>query len=205
MLSGFQRFERCVDDTIHYDESLEEHWWRTIDLLSTVGSAGIVLNPDKFQFAKREVDFAGFRIAEKTIKPLPRYLNAIQDFPVPTSTTDVRSWFGLVNQVSNYAQLRDIMAPFRVFLKKNQRFYWNNDFEKIFQSSKSAITRMIEKGVQIFDITKPTCLRPDWSSRGIGYFLLQKSCACETDIPSCCQDGWTTTLAGSRFLSDTEK
>ena len=117
----------------------------------------------------------------------------------------MRSWFGLVNQVSNYAQLRDIMAPFRIFLKKNQRFFWNNEFDKIFQSSKSAITRMIEKGVQIFDITKPTCLRPDWSSRGIGYFLLQKSCACETDIPSCCQDGWTTTLAGSRFLSDTEK
>ena len=120
VLSGFQRMERCVDDTVHFDEDLEQHWWRTIDFLSRVGSSGIVLNPDKFQFAKREVDFAGFRISERSIKPLPRYLDAIQSFPVPTSTTDVRSWFGLVNQVSNYAQLRDIMTPFRQFFKKNR-------------------------------------------------------------------------------------
>ena len=45
VLSGFQRMERCVDDTIHFDEDLETHWWRTIDLLSKIGSSGIVLNP----------------------------------------------------------------------------------------------------------------------------------------------------------------
>ena len=47
VLADFTRKERCVDDTIHFDENLEEHWWRTIDLLYTMGSAGIVLNPDK--------------------------------------------------------------------------------------------------------------------------------------------------------------
>merc|ERR1711888_436141 len=37
ILSNFQRKERCVDDTVHYDdiESLEQHWWRTIEFLST--------------------------------------------------------------------------------------------------------------------------------------------------------------------------
>ena len=101
MLSTFERKERCVDDTIHYDSDLEEHWWRTIDFLTRVGEAGIVLNPDKFQFAKRSVDFAGFRISETDIEPLPKNLDAIRDFPSPTSTTDVRSWSGLVNQVAN--------------------------------------------------------------------------------------------------------
>ena len=60
ILSDFERKERVVDDTIHYDTDLEAHWWRTIDLLTITGQSGIVLNPDKFQFAKREVDFAGF-------------------------------------------------------------------------------------------------------------------------------------------------
>ena len=50
--------ERCVDNTVYFDEDLEQHWWRTIDLFLKVGSSSIVLNPDKFQFAKREVDFA---------------------------------------------------------------------------------------------------------------------------------------------------
>lgn len=48
VLSTFERKERCVDDTIHYDSDLEQHWWRTIDFLTRVGQAGIVLNPDKF-------------------------------------------------------------------------------------------------------------------------------------------------------------
>ena len=116
ILSSFERKERCVDDTIHYDQTLTQHWWRTIDLLTRLGQAGIVLNPDKFQFAERSVDLAGFRVSDATIEPLPKYLDAIREFPSPTSTTDIRSWFGLVNQVSNYAQLRDLMAPFKPYL-----------------------------------------------------------------------------------------
>ncbi len=68
--------------------------------------AGIVLNTGKFQFAQRTVDFAGFRISETGVELLPKYLDAIRSFPTPKSTTDIRSWFGLVNQVSHYAQLR---------------------------------------------------------------------------------------------------
>ena len=30
------------------------------------------MNPDKFQFAQREVDFAGLRISENRILPLPK-------------------------------------------------------------------------------------------------------------------------------------
>ena len=140
---------------------LEQHWWRTIDLLTCIGQAGIVLNPDKFQFAQKIVDFAGFRLSDKTIKPLPKYLDAISDFPCPSSTTDIKSWFGLVNQVANYAQLRDTMAPFQPFLSPHCRFSWSSELEKAFQASKDAIIKSICQGVEIFDMQRRTCLRPD--------------------------------------------
>ena len=54
-------------------------------------------------------------------------------------------------------------------------------------------------------MSKPTCLRPDWSTWGIGYFLLQKHYGCFAQLPNCCPDGWKITLAGSRFLSGAEK
>ena len=97
----------------HSDTELQTHWWGTIDFPICVGHAGIVLNAEKFYFARIIVDFAGFRISDETIEPLPKYMDATRDFPTPTSTTDIRSWFGLVNQVANYAQLHDIMAPFK--------------------------------------------------------------------------------------------
>jgi GNAT superfamily N-acetyltransferase len=165
-----------------------------------------VLNADKFQFAQRSVDFAGIRVSSSTIEPLPKYLDAIRDFPSPISTTDIRSWFGLVNQVTNYAQLRDIMAPFKPFLSPRCKFHWSLELEEAFYTtSKEAIVEAIRKGVEIFDIHKRTCLRPDWSRRGIGYFLLQQHCSCPSGIPECCPGGWHITLAGSRFLSSAEE
>jgi len=99
----------------------------------------------------REVDFAGFRVSESVIEPLPKYIEAIKLFPTPTSTTDIRSWFGLVNQVANYAQLRDAMATFRPYLSPKQKFAWTPDLDAAFQSSKNSIINAIKHGVKIFD------------------------------------------------------
>ena len=164
-----------------------------------------MLNPDKFQFAERSVDSTGFRVSESTIEPLPKYLDTIKDFPSPTSTTDISCWFGLVNQVSNYAQLCDSMASFKPFLSPRCKFLWSPELESTFQASKEAIIKAIRQGVEIFDIQRHTCLRPDWSKRGIGYFLLQQHCSCPSGVPDCCPGGWRITLAGSRFLNSAEQ
>lgn len=205
VLLEFERKERCVDDAIHYNSNLEDHWWRTIDFLTRVGQAGIFLNPDKFQFAEQTVDFAGFRISSSSIEPLPKYIDAIRDFLTPTSTTDVRSWLGLVNQVVNYNQLRDLMAPFKPFLSPRYKFMWSNELEEAFHASKSMIIAAIREGVEIFDVHKRTCLRPDWSCKGIGYFLLQQHCDCRSNSPDCCPNGWRITLTDSRFLTSAEQ
>ena len=141
ILRDFTRKERVVDDTIHYDSDLEEHWWRTIDFLTTCGTSGVILNPDKFQFAQKEVDFAGFRISSNKIEPLPKYLDAIRDFPTPSSTRDIQSWFGLVHYVGNYAQLHHMFASFRPFLSEKHPFKWTSSRDMAFVKSKNAIIR----------------------------------------------------------------
>ena len=107
------------------------------------------MNPEKFQFAAREVDFAGFRVTEEKIDPLPKYFTAIKEFPTPTSTTDIESWFGLVNQVSHYSQLRDMMEPFRKFLSPKTKFEWSDELNEVFELSKKLIVDAIKEGVKI--------------------------------------------------------
>ena len=97
------------------------------------------------------------------------------------------------------------MAPFRPFLSQKVKFMWTPELDQAFENSKRAIIQDIRNGVEIFDITKPTCLRPDWSNRGIGYFLLQQHCDCSLGLPDCCPNGWKITLAGSRFLTSAEQ
>ena len=205
LTSHIARMERCVDDSLLHDQDLETHWWRAIDFLELCGRAGIVLNPEKFQFSQSTVDFAGFRISNDTVEPLPKYLDAIRGFPTPRSLTDIKSWFGMVAQVAHYARLRDMLEPFRKFLSPKVKFEWNQELDNTFEETKLRIVEAIRDGVQIFDITKRTCLRTDWSKSGVGYLLAQKHCSCSGRSYGCCQDGWRITLAGSRFLTPAEK
>jgi len=62
----------------------------------------------------------------------------------------------------------------------------------------------MEEGVRIFDKSRPTCLATDWSKDGIGFWLLQKHCACLSSELFCCRDGWKITLVGSRFTHAAE-
>ena len=205
ILAHITRLVRCVDDSLLHDTTVEEHWWRVMEFMEVAGHAGVILNPGKFQFSKKTVDFAGFRITEDAVEPLPKYLDAIREYPTPRNITDMRSWFGLVNQVSHYSQLCDIMEPFKKFLSPKVPFEWNDELDSIFNQSKSLIVEAIKEGVQIFDPTRRTALMTDWSKTGIGFWLLQKHCECRKLSPGCCQDGWRITLAGSRFLSSAER
>jgi hypothetical protein len=73
---------------------------QAVNWLDICGLHGIILNPDKFVFGQDNVEFAGFEITPTNVRPCARYLDVIRYFPTPTNLTDIRSWFGLINQVS---------------------------------------------------------------------------------------------------------
>ena len=150
----------------------------------------MVFGLEKFAFVRRASDFAGFRVTESTIEPLPKYIDTIGDFPNQSTITDIRSWFGLVNQVSNIAKLSHVMAPFKTFLSPKVSFVWTRELEAAFNESKWLIIAAIREGVMIFDPARRTCLRTNWYKKGIGYIPSQKHCQCtHSSLPNCCPNG----------------
>ena len=93
------------------------------------------------------------------------------------------------------------MAPFRHLLSTKAPFQWSPDLDEAFEASKSEIIRQCMKGVRNFDPNLPTALATDWSKMAMGYWLCQKHCQCDKIKPGCCNDGWQTVFAGSRFCS----
>ena len=92
--------------------------------------------------------------------------------------TDIRAWFGVINQISYAFSMTEYMHPFRELLKPTSPFYWNEQLNDIFERSKIKIVEEVIEGVRIFDTSKPTYLATDWCKIGIGHVLLQKHCSC---------------------------
>ena len=42
---------RVIDDTLLHEESIEKAFYQVASYLTLVGKNGIIMNPDKFQFA----------------------------------------------------------------------------------------------------------------------------------------------------------
>ena len=206
IITDFPRKVKCIDDTLLWNDSIEEAFYHTVNWLDLCGRNGIILNPTKFIFCRQSVEFAGFLITPTSVKPCPRSLEAILNFPTPKNITDVRSWFGLVNQVSFAFASAERMQPFRMLLKPSTKFEWTQELDDLFNEAKNIIIQDILKGVEIFDKTKLTALATDWSKTGVGFNLMQKHCNCTpSNSPLfCCKTGWKVTFIGSRFTSAAE-
>ena len=81
-------------------DNLTKSFFQAVEWLDICGHNGIILSPDKFVFGADTAEFVGFEIASTNVWPCKKYLDAIRNFPTPTNVTNVRSWFGLLNQVS---------------------------------------------------------------------------------------------------------
>jgi hypothetical protein len=108
-------YEKIFDDIIQWSESMEQSFFRICLMLSHCNKNGMVFSPEKFMFAKETVEVAGFEITMEGIRPTDKYIKAISNFPTPTNISEVRSWYGLINQVAYSFVKTEHMAPFRHF------------------------------------------------------------------------------------------
>ena len=122
----------------------------------------VTLNPKKFKFAQRKVDFCGFTIGWDSYHPSADTISAIRSFPMPSqpTITDIRSWFGLVNQIAPFLASSSMMAPFRELLKSSnlngKKVYWDAELKKTFENTKTALCEVASNGLTY------------WSSWGLG-------------------------------------
>ena len=79
--------QTCVDDSIVYNDNIEQNFFNICQFLEIGGKGGCAFN-----FAQLEVEFLGFKITPNGIKTNDEFLNNILNFPAPQNITDVRAW-----------------------------------------------------------------------------------------------------------------
>lgn len=136
--------------------------------------AGLTLKLEKCEFGKQQVEYLGFIVSEKGIKPGVRKVAAIREFPTPTDVHESRRYLGLTSFfrrfIPNYAR---IARPISDLTKKNVEFKWGKEQEHAFRQ----LTTMLcsEPILRLYDPQAETELHTDASSRGIAGMLLQRT------------------------------
>ena len=191
---GLSNVQKVVDDLLVDTDTFREHVERLIQILHRCREHRITLNVNKFLFAKGVVDFVGYKVSRQGIEADPKKISAIRDFPVPTNVTELRSFFGLVNQLGQFSTKVSCAAePLRPLLKKDTIFQWLPAHHEAFDAVKSALCS--SPVLQPFDPLLPVELHTDAArTGGLGFALMQR-------MP----DGTKRlVLCGSRFISESE-
>lgn len=87
-----------------------------VTLLELCLLAGIKLGRKKAIVAAPELLFGGYLVSEHGHRPDPARLQALAQFPVPQSKTDLRSFFGLAEQLLAFAMLKTEVLQLLPFL-----------------------------------------------------------------------------------------
>jgi len=193
-LQGMQRCVKVVDDILLYDDDFKTHIQQVDQMLRRCRKNGITLNRDKFVIAAPSVSFCGYTISNKGIEADQDRVSAIRDFPTPANVTDLRSFMGLVNQLSELTpSIAATAQTLRPLLSPKRTFIWTADHDEAFRRVKEALSQ--PPVLAHFDLSLPIVLQTDASRLyGIGYALLQDYGQGRLCLVQC----------GSRFLTDAE-
>ncbi len=95
----------------------------------------VTLNIKKVQVGPRVI-FAGFELDAEGHRLDPALTEAFRAFPIPTNQTDVRSFMGLANQMTNFStEIVEVMHQFKDLLKKETSFIWTDVHQKAFEKA----------------------------------------------------------------------
>lgn len=187
-----KRHKRIVDDVCAYDPDLESNYEHVREILQRCDERGITLSKAKFQFGKEEVIFGGYKLSKDGYSINPKIINGIQKFPTPKNRTELRSFIGLAQQMSNTSyEITSAITPLRPLLSTKNNFYWDTVHDEAFAAAKEILSNA--PTVAFFDPNRDTRIITDASRIGLGFVLQQ-------------YDGneWKSIQAGSRCLTDTE-
>ena len=185
---------RIVEDILVYSSTYEDHVKAVRALFKKAATHGVAINTSKMVFAQPAVTFGDYVVDTDGFRPDPKLTRAIRDFPTPHSITDIRSVFGLCQQVGNFSdKLSKAPDPLSPLLKKGFAWEWTSTHEDAFKTVRTILSEV--RDLAFDDAKCPTCLHVDASRLyGLGFILKQ----CDSN------NAWQVVQAGSRFLSSAE-
>ena len=142
VLRGLQ-WEQCLiflDDVIVFGKDFDETLSNLHTVFDRLRTANLKLKAKKCELFQQEIKFLGHVVTPKGVKCDPEKTKAVEDWPVPTNVTQIRSFLGLASYYRRFIpNFATIASPLTRLTKKHARFVWSEECETAFKQLKSLL------------------------------------------------------------------
>jgi hypothetical protein len=151
---------------------VEMHLAHLREVLMCMRENRLYANINKCIFGAEEIPFLGCFLGKDGVRADPEKVEAISEWPVPTSQRDLRKWLGLANYLHKYSEnYAELARPLTTLLKKEADWSWTAEAQGAFE----AIKRSLQSApiLALPDEDRPFSVVCDASDFAIGCALLQ--------------------------------
>ncbi|XP_064622514.1 uncharacterized protein K02A2.6-like [Lineus longissimus] len=155
------------------DEALKDNDRKLQRLYARCDERHIVLNNDKKEVGKTEIQFHGHRFTDEGVKPDKQKIEAITQMPAPTDIAGVKRLCGMIQYMSRFLpNLANDLGPIRALTGKEAEWSWSTACEQAFQTVNKKLTEA--PVLAYFDSSKEIKLQTDSSKDRMGAVLMQE-------------------------------
>ena len=171
---GAVGLDAYVDNLIVCSKSMEDHINTIEILLQVLESNNMSLRKDKCEFAYQEIQYLGFKIDGKTLKPETKNIAKINEFPAPTKRKELQSFLCLANYNRRFIDGYSLICSLLNRLTSSKvPFVWTSQEQAAFDKLKTTFHAALS--LFIPDWSKPFVIRTDASKIAVWSVLRQKN------------------------------
>ena len=145
--------------------------------MKRLDAANVTIEPSKYQFLQREASFLGHIAGNGQIRPDPKKIEAVRNFPIPINKRKVKQFYGLVSYykrfVKNFAEIAYPLSQLTGIKdgRKPRPFIWGEAEQKAFEQLKECLCS--KPVLAAPDLSKEFIVTTDASDFALGAILSQ--------------------------------
>ncbi|CAB4005229.1 Retrovirus-related Pol poly from transposon, partial [Paramuricea clavata] len=173
IISQIDGCEGYIDDVIIYSDTWEEHLEILRKFFKRLSEAKLTINLVKSEFGCGHVTYLGHIVGQGQVKPVNAKVEAIADFPQPTTKKHIMRLLGMAGYYRKFCpNFSSITEPLTQLLRKDMKFVWTEQCQKAFEKLKAMLQNAPVLSAP--DFNRPFKLAIDASDVAAGAVLLQE-------------------------------